>query len=194
MSDATPVISEETQLLVDELNASFAAADLPERLKLLRRAVSGHVVFTTSLGIEDQALTHAIAESQVAFDVVTLDTGRLFPETYAVWQETEEKYGLRIKPFAPNTQAVEALVADQGVNANLQWTQAGARTQVTLEVVVDDDDAGLDQHLAHRDVQRRDQAADVAQALGRVQDGTVHGQAAGRIQAGHCRSRHRSSS
>jgi phosphoadenosine phosphosulfate reductase len=104
------------QILIDELNKSFASATLPNRLNLLRKAVSGRIVFTTSLGIEDQAVTHAIAESKVDFEVVTLDTGRLFPETYELWQATEEKYALRIKAFYPQAEALEALVADQGIN------------------------------------------------------------------------------
>jgi phosphoadenosine phosphosulfate reductase len=102
--------------LIDDLNAAFAAATLPNRLKLLRKAVSGRVVFTTSLGLEDQAITHAIAEAKVDFDVVTLDTGRLFPETYEVWQRTEEKYALRIKAYSPRAETLEALIDDQGIN------------------------------------------------------------------------------
>ena len=104
------------QKLIDELNAAFEAATLPNRLKLLRKAVAGRIVFTTSLGLEDQAITHALAESKVDFDAVTLDTGRLFPETYELWQRTEEKYALRIKAFYPDAQALEALIADQGIN------------------------------------------------------------------------------
>jgi len=103
-------------ILIDELDAAFAAATLPHRLQLLRKAVSGRIVFTTSLGVEDQAVTHAIAESKVDFDVVTLDTGRLFPETYDVWQRTEEKYALRIKAYYPQADALESLIADQGIN------------------------------------------------------------------------------
>jgi len=104
------------QALINELNAAFVAATLPNRLRLLRKAVSGRIVFTTSLGIEDQAITHAIAEAKIDIDVATLDTGRLFPETYELWQRTEEKYALRIKAFYPQAQALEALISDQGIN------------------------------------------------------------------------------
>ena len=71
--------------LSDELNDAFARADLPARLRLLREKISGRIVFTTSLGIEDQALTDAIATQKLDIAFATLDTGRLFPETYAVW-------------------------------------------------------------------------------------------------------------
>jgi phosphoadenosine phosphosulfate reductase len=46
-------------------------------------------VFTTSFGIEDQAITDAIFTQDLEIEVVTLDTGRLFPETYELWAATE---------------------------------------------------------------------------------------------------------
>jgi phosphoadenosine phosphosulfate reductase len=48
--------------------------------------------------------------------VATLDTGRLFPSTYKLWQETEERYGVRIRSFHPDAEAVSAMVRDAGVN------------------------------------------------------------------------------
>jgi phosphoadenosine phosphosulfate reductase len=113
MSEDLP---EDLPALADRLNEAFAAADLPGRLRLLREALPGKIVFTTSLGIEDQALTHAIRAEGVDVEISTLDTGRLFPEAYDVWARTEEKYGFRIKAFFPQAEAVQALVADQGVN------------------------------------------------------------------------------
>jgi phosphoadenosine phosphosulfate reductase len=73
-------------------------------------------VFTTSFGIEDQAIAHAIFAQGFAIDVVTLDTGRLFPQTYELWAQTERRYGRRIHAFNPDRASVEALVARQGVN------------------------------------------------------------------------------
>lgn len=102
--------------LAPALDSAFAAQNAIGRLRLLRERVEGRIVFTTSLGVEDQAITHMIATAGLAIEIATLDTGRLFPEAYEVWARTEEKYGLRIKPFYPQAQAVEALVADQGIN------------------------------------------------------------------------------
>ncbi|HEY0185741.1 MAG TPA: phosphoadenylyl-sulfate reductase [Rhodopila sp.] len=100
----------------ERLNRAFAHLDPVQRIRLLRQKTDGPLVFTTSFGLEDQALTHLIAESGVAVRLVTLDTGRMFPETYTVWAETEQRYGVRVQGFYPDAQAVEALVADQGVN------------------------------------------------------------------------------
>ena len=92
------------------------ALDLPQRVAAVRRDVCGRVVFTTSFGIEDQAITHAIFSQAIAIDVVTLDTGRLFPETYELWARTERRYGRRIPAFYPDRVGVESLVACQGIN------------------------------------------------------------------------------
>ena len=90
--------------------------DPGDRLADLRARVAGRIVFTTSFGIEDQAITHAIFSRDLAIDLVTLDTGRLFPSTFTVWDETEQKYGRRIKAVYPDAVAVAEMVADAGIN------------------------------------------------------------------------------
>jgi phosphoadenosine phosphosulfate reductase len=93
-----------------------APASIPERLRTAVAAIPGRLVFTTSFGIEDQLIAHHIFTERLPIEVATLDTGRLFPETYSVWQQTEERYGIRIRPFYPDAQALADLVADQGIN------------------------------------------------------------------------------
>ncbi len=88
----------------------------PERLRALRQALDGRIVFTHGFGIEGQLIFHWICEHDLDVEVVTLDTGRLFPETYALWAETERRYGRRIHAIYPNQLALEALVARQGVD------------------------------------------------------------------------------
>jgi phosphoadenosine phosphosulfate reductase len=90
--------------------------DLAQRIAAIRNIARGRVVFTTSFGIEDQAVTHAICSQALAIDVVTLDTGRLFPQTYELWAQTERRYGRRLQAFYPERGAVEALVDRQGIN------------------------------------------------------------------------------
>ena len=99
-----------------QLNASFQVLDPVARLVLLRERVEGPLVFTTSFGLEDQALTHLIVRSGVDVSFVTLDTGRMFPETYGVWTATEQRYGIRIRGFCPDTVSVEALIETQGID------------------------------------------------------------------------------
>jgi phosphoadenosine phosphosulfate reductase len=73
-------------------------------------------VFTTSFGLEDQAILHLIAERGSEVEIVTLDTGRLFPETYALWAQTERRYGLRIRAVYPRQDDLEALIERQGID------------------------------------------------------------------------------
>lgn len=93
-----------------------ALSDPGDRLADLRARLAGRIVFTTSFGIEDQALTHHIFSRGLDIEVVTLDTGRMFPSTYTVWDETEQKYGRRIRALYPDAEAVSDMVADAGIN------------------------------------------------------------------------------
>src|ERR1700691_3254653 len=96
-----------------ELAKKFGGLDLFGRLGAIRSQLAGRVVFTTSFGLEDQAIAHAIFSQDLAIDVATLDTGRLFPETHEVWAETERRYGARILAYAPDHASVQGLIAQQ---------------------------------------------------------------------------------
>jgi phosphoadenosine phosphosulfate reductase len=102
--------------IAGELAKKFGGLDLFERLAAIRSRLAGRIVFTTSFGLEDQAIAHAIFSQGLAIDVATLDTGRLFPETCEVWAETERRYGARIVAFVPERASVEALIARQGID------------------------------------------------------------------------------
>ena len=90
--------------------------DLGGRLAAAPESIPGRIVFTTSFGLEDQAIAHAILSQDLAIELVTFDTGRLFPETHEVWAATEARYGRRIEALVPERQAVEAFVAQNGIN------------------------------------------------------------------------------
>lgn len=72
------------------------------------------IVFSTSLSLEDQAITHMIAADKLPVRIFTLDTGRHFPETYRALQSTRERYGLDIEVYFPQTEAVEKLMRTKG--------------------------------------------------------------------------------
>ena len=98
------------------LGAALAHSDnLVDRIRLARQALPGRIAFTTSLGLEDQAVLAAIAESGSEIDVLTLDTGRHFQETLETIALSEARYGVRIRLVAPEAIEVEALTARDGV-------------------------------------------------------------------------------
>lgn len=87
--------------------------DLEQRLALLAQT-GRNVVFTSSLGIEDQVLTAAIAGAALPIRIVTLQTGRLFDETLSLIDQTESRFGIKIEQFHPDTAAVADYIESHG--------------------------------------------------------------------------------
>lgn len=77
---------------------------------------NGKVGLATSLGAEDQVLTDMICAIDKSTKIFTLDTGRVFPETYKVLDETNKKYGINIEVYFPKSEKVEEMVNTKGVN------------------------------------------------------------------------------
>lgn len=101
----------------DELIEKLETASAQEGLQLLNSQGEGKLVFSTSFGIEDQVITDMVFGGALGnIEVFTLDTGRLFPETYATWDKTLLNYGKKIKPYYPEQEAVEAFVEANGIN------------------------------------------------------------------------------
>jgi len=85
-----------------------------EALALLADQFPGEIVFSTSFGWEDQVITHMIFTNNLPIKIFTLETGRLFPETYYVWNRTMEMYGKPIHAYYPNNELLEQMVNAKG--------------------------------------------------------------------------------
>ncbi len=102
--------------LARELDQAMAATrTVEQRIELVARTIKGRIAFSTSLGIEDQAVLHAISLTGAAIDVFTLDTGRHFPETLETLEATELRYNRKIRIMFPDATEVEELVARDGI-------------------------------------------------------------------------------
>ena len=88
-----------------------------EILALITEKYPGKVVFSTSLGMEDQVITDFILKNSFDVKIFTLDTGRLFYETYTTWEQTNEYYHTKITPYYPEAQTIEEYVQNNGINA-----------------------------------------------------------------------------
>ncbi len=88
--------------------------EIVESLKYVADLYPAKVVFSTSFGWEDQVISHIIFKNNLPIKVFTLETGRLFPETYYVWNRTLEMYGKQIHAYYPNTHAVENMISTKG--------------------------------------------------------------------------------
>jgi phosphoadenosine phosphosulfate reductase len=99
------------------LQDSIAKRSIPEALQLLEEAFPGKLTFSTSFSMEDQVITAQIKESVVPVAIFTLDTGRLFPETYSTWSRTLERYQLTIDAYYPNAEKIQEFVRSYGPNS-----------------------------------------------------------------------------
>lgn len=91
--------------------------DPVDALKYFAAQYPGKIVFSTSFGWEDQVVTHMIFANNIPIDVFTLETGRLFPETYYVWNRTLENYKKPIKAYFPKAEKLQVMVGEKGPNS-----------------------------------------------------------------------------
>lgn len=103
-------------MLSEERIRSIESAEAEEGLRQLATLFPGQVVFSTSLGQEDQVITHLLFSNGIPVKVFTLDTGRLFPESYTLIERTEARYGQRIQVYFPDPAEVEDYVNTNGIN------------------------------------------------------------------------------
>lgn len=102
---------------ISSLESRLDRLDAHEAIQFILQEFKDGVVFSTSFGIEDQVVTDLLSNCIQAVKFFTLDTGRLFPETYSVWSRTIEKYPLRIQAFAPPADQLNAFITEKGPNA-----------------------------------------------------------------------------
>ena len=104
------------------INSDFLIARLEgkpfvDSLKAVARLFPGGVSFSSAFGQEDQVITDAIFRNNIDIEVFTLDTGRLFPETYDLIDRTRARYGKPVNVYFPNSERVEALVSQKGMHS-----------------------------------------------------------------------------
>jgi len=99
---------------MDKIRKLIKGKSPEEALRKLADKYPGKIVFSTSLGYEDQVISHFIFSNNLPIKVFTLDTGRLFNETYSVLNSTLERYKTPIKVMYPQTDKLEKLVTEKG--------------------------------------------------------------------------------
>lgn len=105
---------------IADLNKEFANKTLKGAFTALLKLNLGNIAFSTSFGLEDQVITDTIFSNNHPIKVFTLDTGRLFEETYQVYHDTLNKYNRTITPYFPDQQKVEALLTKKGPHSFYQ--------------------------------------------------------------------------
>ena len=100
----------------EELNNKFKKSKPEEILQYFLAEYKGKIAFASSLGAEDQVLTDMITKVDSHVKIFTLDTGRLFPETYELIENTNIKYNISIETFFPDKVAVEKMLNEKGID------------------------------------------------------------------------------
>jgi phosphoadenosine phosphosulfate reductase len=102
--------------IIDGWNERFKKSGPAEILDFFCHRYPSRMAFSTSLGVEDQVITDVLSKTGFPVKVFTLDTGRLFPETYDLIDKTSLHYGIRIDVFFPDREIIENMVKEKGVN------------------------------------------------------------------------------
>ncbi len=102
---------------IEELNAKAKGLSAEKIITHAHAEFGSRVNFASSLGEEDQVITDMIARVAAGVEIFTLDTGRLYQETYDLLAKTQKKYdNLRFKVYFPDAKAVEEMAQSKGIN------------------------------------------------------------------------------
>jgi phosphoadenosine phosphosulfate reductase len=101
---------------IDIWNKELENSSTEEILVFFASHFNEKIALSSSLGLEDQLLTHMVSVKTPETQVFTLDTGRLFPETYDLIDLSSKKFNIKIKTFFPESEDVENMVAEKGMN------------------------------------------------------------------------------
>ena len=101
---------------IEELKKKAQNSSAEQIIKLAYDEFGHRINFASSLGEEDQVITDMIAKVAPQIEVFTLDTDRLFPETYDLIEKICRRYKLNFKVYYPDSEAVEEMVNSKGLN------------------------------------------------------------------------------
>ncbi|PWN59267.1 phosphoadenylyl-sulfate reductase [Chryseobacterium viscerum] len=100
------------------LKAASEASFQTNGLEILTEKFPGKVIFSTSFSYEDQVITHLIKDLPI--EIFTLDTGRLFEQTYETWTSTKAFFKKKIKAYYPDMEELREFVTENGPDSFYQ--------------------------------------------------------------------------
>ncbi len=102
---------------IAKISTLIHPTDLVDNLVRIAASYPGQAVFSTSFSWEDQAISHLIFSNNINIQVFTLDTGRMFPETYSTWSSTLDKYRQPITAYYPEALSLQQFIEEKGPNS-----------------------------------------------------------------------------
>jgi phosphoadenosine phosphosulfate reductase len=102
---------------MSELSKSLRAR-AEDSISQLQSAVAEfkNVCYANSLGSESVVLTDLIWSAVPQIDIFSIDTGRLYPETYELIERLQKRYGRPLRIYYPDAAALENWVGEHGIN------------------------------------------------------------------------------
>ncbi|MCK4751000.1 MAG: phosphoadenylyl-sulfate reductase, partial [Bacteroidales bacterium] len=110
------VLTEKLKEQLQQWNEELKEKSPVEVIAYFMQHFGDRILLSTSLGLEDQVLTEMVVGQNRHTQIFTLDTGRLFPETYDLIARTNKQYGIRMRTYFPEPLKVEEMVANNGIN------------------------------------------------------------------------------
>lgn len=101
---------------IEKLNGELFNATPQVIIESVLKLFAGRIALASSMGAEDQVLTDMIIKIEPKTRIFTLDTGRLFPETYDLIDRTARKYKTTVEIFFPDNNSVQQMVYSKGIN------------------------------------------------------------------------------
>jgi len=101
---------------IESLNERFESGTAEDVLKYFISEYTHKIALASSMGAEDQVITSMICDIDPSTRIFTLDTGRLFPETYQLIDQTNKAFATSIEVFFPDFRKTEKMVALKGIN------------------------------------------------------------------------------
>ena len=104
------------KIQIEDWNKELENSSAEEIISFFTSHFNEKIALSSSLGLEDQVLTKMLTSLSPKTEIFTLDTARLFPETYDLIDLTAKKYKTKIKVYFPDFKDIENMVAEKGMN------------------------------------------------------------------------------
>ncbi len=109
-------MADQPEKRAEQYGELFRKASAEDILTYFLAHYKGRIVQGSGMGAEDQVITRIICDIDKTFRIFTLDTGRLFQETYDLIRKTNEHFGINIEVYFPDYKKVEKMVKEKGIN------------------------------------------------------------------------------
>ena len=109
-------MKESLKIQAEKYSEQLGKASAEEVLAFFLDQYKGKIVQATSMGSEDQVITSMICSLDKNTRIITLDTGRMFQETYDLIAQTNNHFSINFEIYFPDNKRVEEMVKDKGIN------------------------------------------------------------------------------